>query len=83
MQQQKVLAQQGFSKLAPCCCASLLRYDAKLLIFRVLPCACLPPLQLLPYLQAKGVGVISAAPLCMGLWRPQVRHLAMVVSVYT
>uniref|UniRef100_A0A383VNC4 NADP-dependent oxidoreductase domain-containing protein n=1 Tax=Tetradesmus obliquus TaxID=3088 RepID=A0A383VNC4_TETOB len=28
-------------------------------------------LELLPYLQAKGVGVISAAPLCMGLWRPQ------------
>eukprot|EP00879_Flechtneria_rotunda_P008936 GHRR01009357.1.p1 GENE.GHRR01009357.1~~GHRR01009357.1.p1 ORF type:complete len:315 (+),score=97.78 GHRR01009357.1:1680-2624(+) len=28
-------------------------------------------LQLLPYLQSKGVGVISAAPLCMGLWRPQ------------
>jgi hypothetical protein len=28
-------------------------------------------LQLLPYLQEKRVGVISAAPLCMGLWRPQ------------
>jgi L-galactose dehydrogenase len=28
-------------------------------------------LQLLPYLHSKGVGVISAAPLCMGLWRPQ------------
>jgi hypothetical protein len=27
--------------------------------------------QLLPYLQEKRVGVISAAPLCMGLWRPQ------------
>lgn len=30
-------------------------------------------LPLLPYLTSKGVGVVSASPLSMGMWRPQVR----------
>jgi hypothetical protein len=40
-------------------------------------------LQLLPYLQGKGVGVISAAPLCMGLWRSQASSGSCRVTMVT